>query len=269
MIARSQVGELRRRVLSSTCRRLVSLGSLGPVVTFSFDDFPRTSLTVGARMLESFGARGTYYTSVSLANTMNRLGEQFRREDLETLHDRGHEVASHTFSHMSARQVDYHTFKQDVARGEAAIKEIIGDTPSGNFAYPYGDVTLRVKKKLGPELVSCRGTFGGLNGPEIDLNLLRANSLYGDLDRADAAKQLILKNEEQRCWLIFYSHDVGERPSPFGCTPRLLESICSFVKARRARIMTVAEVMLALGQQRIPSESETVYSNTGSRTCRA
>ena len=202
MSARSQVAKLRRGVLSAACRRLVSLGLEGPIVTFSFDDFPRTSVTLGARILESFGARATYYTSMSLMNTTNRLGEQFRREDLETLHDCGHEVASHTFSHVSARQVGYYTFKQDVERGEAAIEEVIGVAPSGNFAYPYGDVTLRAKKNLGTELISSRGTCGGLNGPEIDLNLLRGNSLYGGLDRANAAKQLILKNEQQRSWLI-------------------------------------------------------------------
>jgi peptidoglycan/xylan/chitin deacetylase (PgdA/CDA1 family) len=267
MSARSQLGKLRRGVLSSACRRLVSLGLEGPIVTFSFDDFPRTSLTLGARILETFGARATYYTSMSLINTTNRLGELFRREDLETLHDRGHEVASHTFSHLSARQVDYYTFKRDVEWGEAAIEDAMGVTPSGNFAYPYGDVTLRAKKNLGPELVSCRGTCSGLNGLEIDVNLLRANSLYGDVDRAGAAKQLILKNEERRCWLIFYSHDVAESPSPFGCTPELLESVCSFARARKGRVMTVAEVMLALGQQRVPPVAEMRYSNRSSRPC--
>jgi peptidoglycan/xylan/chitin deacetylase (PgdA/CDA1 family) len=257
MSARSQVGKLRQRVLSSAFRRLVPLGMEGPIVTFCFDDCPRSSLTLGARILESFGARGTYYISMSLINTTNRLGEQFRREDLETLHARGHEVASHTFSHVSARQVDYYTFRQDVERGEAAIKDVLGVTSSGNFAYPYGDVTLRAKKKLGPELVSSRGTCGGLNGPQIDVNLLRANSLYGDADRADAAKRLILTSEEQGFWLIFYSHDVADSPSPFGCTPELLESVCSFAKDRIGKVMTVAQVMLTLGHRRVPAATGT------------
>ncbi|MGO8772931.1 MAG: polysaccharide deacetylase family protein [Terracidiphilus sp.] len=252
MSFRSQVGDVRRRLLSGLYRRPVPLGTRGPIITFSFDDFPRSALTTGAAVLESFGARATYYVTMSLMNAKNDLGEQFRNDDLHSVLDRGHELASHTFSHLSARQVRYDVFKGDVERGEQAIREETGMPGSGNFAYPYGDVTLGAKKRLGPELKSCRGTCGGLNGPDVDLNLLRANSLYGDLDRADAAKRLILENEEQGRWLIFYSHDVAAKPSPFGCTLKLLEAVCSFAAAREARFMTVAQVMKDLEQQRDP-----------------
>lgn len=248
MSLRSEIGNVHRAILLSLRQRLLPLGAHGPIITFSFDDFPRTALTIGAPILESFGVRATYYVTMSLMNTSNKLGEQFRQQDLCSLVERGHELASHTFSHLSAGQVSYDVFKNDVERGQLAIEEQIGVQSSGNFAYPYGDVTLVAKKKLGPALTSCRGTYGGLNGPDIDLNLLRANSLYGDLDRTDAAKRLILENEEQGGWLIFYSHDVAPKPSPFGCTPKLLEAVCSFGVARGVRAMTVAEVMEELGQ---------------------
>lgn len=249
MSLRSELGDVRRKIISAAYRRPVALGSLGPIVTFTFDDFPRSALTVGAAILESFGARATYYVSMSLMNTTNDLGEQFRIEDLFSLQDRGHELANHTFSHLSARRVACDVFMQDVTKGEHAIRQGIGLPGSGNFAYPYGDVRLRVKRMLGPKLTSCRGTRGGLNGPDVDLNLLRANSLYGGVERADTAQRLIVENEGRRSWLIFYSHDVAQRPSRFGCTPQLLEAVCSFANARGARFMTVADVMKELGQQ--------------------
>jgi hypothetical protein len=90
---------------------------------------------------------------------------------------------------------------------------------------------------------SSRGTVPGFNGPEVDLNLLRANPLYGDADHSESAKKLILENIESRSWLIFYSHDVSKNPSPFGCTPALLEEAVSFAADRGSRIMTVAEVV--------------------------
>lgn len=249
MSLRSELGDVRRKIISAAYRRPVALGSLGPIVTFTFDDFPRSALTVGAEILESFGARATYYVSMSLMNTTNDLGEQFRIEDLFSLQDRGHEPANHTLSHLSARRVACDVFMRDVTKGEQAIREGIGLSESGNFAYPYGDVTLKVKRMLGPRLTSCRGTRGGLNGPDADLNLLRANSLYGGIERADEARRLILDNEKQRGWLIFYSHDVAKKPSPFGCTPQLLEAVCSFASVREVRFMTVATVMKELGQQ--------------------
>jgi peptidoglycan/xylan/chitin deacetylase (PgdA/CDA1 family) len=243
MSLRSQVGGVRRRLLSNFYRRPVPLGMRGPIITFTFDDFPRTALTTGAAVLEEFGARATYYVTMSLMNTRNDLGEQFRQEDLDSVLDRGHELASHTYSHLSARKVSYRAFRDDVAKGEQAIQEKMGVPGSGNFAYPYGDATLAAKRRLGPELMSSRGTCGGLNGTDVDLNLLRANSLYGDVDRADVAKRLILENEQQGHWLIFYSHDVAPKPSPFGCTPQLLEAVCSFAAARKGRFMTVVQVM--------------------------
>src|SRR5271154_5235521 len=167
MSLRSQIGNVRRRVLSGLHRRVVQLGAHGPIVTFSFDDFPRTALTIGAEILESVGARATYYVTMSLMNTSNDLGEQFRDEDLISVLERGHELASHTFRHLSARRVDYDTFERDVESGELAIRERMGVWGSGNFAYPYGEATLRAKKEIGAQLMSCRGTFGGLNGPDV------------------------------------------------------------------------------------------------------
>jgi len=193
--------------------------------------------------------------------TTNNLGEQFHAEDLVSVVKRGHELASHTLRHLSARRVGYSAFHDDVKRGEQAIRgKTTGLATSGNFAYPYGDVTLHVKKKLGPDFMSCRGTYGGVNTLDIDLNLLRANSLYGDIDRAEAAKRLVLENEKQNGWLIFYSHDVTARPSPYGCTPQLLAAICSFAANRKARFMTVAQVMRELGQHN-PQSLEVAKAN--------
>jgi peptidoglycan/xylan/chitin deacetylase (PgdA/CDA1 family) len=249
MMLRSRVGVVRRKILSAVYRRPVVLGAIGPVVSFTFDDFPRSALTVGAEILESFGARATYYVAMSLRNTTNSLGEQFCEEDLFSLLDRGHELASHTFSHLSARRTSCDAFVRDAEKGEDAIREKMGISGSSNFAYPYGDVTPRVKRRLGARLTSCRGTTGGLNGPDVDLNLLSANSLYGDLEQVQAAKQLILENERRGSWLIFYSHDVSARPSRFGCSPQLLKEVCSFAASRRSRFLTVAEVMKELGRQ--------------------
>lgn len=103
-----------------------------------------------------------------------------------------------------------------------------------------------MKRMLGSSATSCRGTLAGLNGPEVDLNLLRANALYGDIEQFEPARKLVLENEARRSWLIFYSHDVADRPSPFGCTPSLLQQVVTFVASRGAKIMTVSEALAAL-----------------------
>jgi peptidoglycan/xylan/chitin deacetylase (PgdA/CDA1 family) len=222
-------------------KRSVLLGDRGPIVTFTFDDFPHSALTTGGAIIERYGGKATFYVAMGLAGTTNSLGEQFNRADLHTLVDRGHEVGSHTFSHLSSYNAAFVDFKSDVECGEEAIEEELKMRVSRNFAYPYGEATLTAKKRLGPRMRSCRGTCPGVNGPLVDLNLLRANYLYGD--RAEAAEQLIQENKRRGSWLIFYTHDVTENPSPYGCTPELLEAVVSCASFSGARILTVAEVI--------------------------
>ena len=242
-----QLRLVRRRLLCSAYARRLRLGSRGPIVSFAFDDFPRTALTTGGSILKSYGVRGTYYAAIGLMSTSNELGDQFRRDDLDTLLNEGHELASHTFSHVSCRSVSRAAFIRDVEKGRAAITDLTGKVDSGNFALPFGEITLNAKRALGKGVTSCRGIWQGLNGPEVDLNLLRANSLYGGRDQAARVKELILENERQKSWLIFYSHDVQDNPSRFGCTPALLEFAVSFASQRSGRMLTVADVVAELG----------------------
>jgi len=239
MSLRSVLSGARRKTLCSLYSRRVPWGDRGPVVSFSFDDFPRTAYTVGGAILKSLDVRGTYYTAPGLMDTTNHLGEQFRAEDLRSLLKDGHELASHTFSHISSHTVSSSVYCDDVDRGRKAIKEIAGVSDSGNFAYPYGDVTLDAKKILGPQLCSSRSIFPGINGAKFDLNLLLANSLYGDEAQIAKAQELILENEKRRHWLIFYSHDVQPKPSPYGCTPRALESVATFAIRQGCRVLTI------------------------------
>ena len=247
MSLRSEIARVRPHILSSFYRRTAMLGDLGPIITFTFDDFPSSALTIGGEIIERFGGRATYYIAMGLMETSNNLGMQFRAIDLRSLVERGHEVASHSFSHLSARHVPVEDFLSDVEHCKSAIQEKIGAKLTNNFAYPYGEVTLAIKRQLGLRMRSCRGTYGGSNGPGVDLNLLRANPLYGGIAQVKEAKRLILENESRKNWLIFYSHDVACNPSPFGCTPALLEEVVSFAADHCIGIMTVADVVAELG----------------------
>jgi peptidoglycan/xylan/chitin deacetylase (PgdA/CDA1 family) len=192
----------------------------------------------------------------------NELGELFRREDLRAVLDDGHELASHTFSHVSCRSVSSSKFKKEIEKGRRAIEELTGQSDSGSFAFPFGDVTLNAKRVIGVRAASSRGNWQGLNGPDVDLNLLRANSLYGGRERGFQVEQLILENERRRGWLIFYSHDVHHNPSRFGCTPELLKLAVSYASQRGARILTVAETVAELPD---PSTRATTESRADQR----
>jgi peptidoglycan/xylan/chitin deacetylase (PgdA/CDA1 family) len=245
--------------------RRVSLGNRGPIVSFTFDDFPRSALTVGGQILKNRGVRGTYYAAVGLMNKSNELGEQFRGHDLDALLSDGHELASHTFSHISCYSVSDANFRKEVEQGRRALKELTARNDSGNFAFPFGEVTAKAKKTIGSTVLSSRSIWGGVNGPEVDLRLLRANSLYGDRDKCAQVRELILDNERRRTWLIFYSHDVDDTPSRYGCTPELLE-FAVLLASRGARILTVAEVVTDLIGSPLDRASASVSASCLNRT---
>ena len=241
----SWLGKTRRATHCELFRRTVQLGGHGPIVSFTFDDFPRSAYHVAGRILQGFGARGTYYVAAGLMNFTNELGELFSREDLVSALNDGHELGSQTFRHSSCRRSSLKDFAADVHQGRQSIEEIAGHHIM-NFAYPYGHVTLRSKRSLGPQLTSSRSIIPGFNGPEVDLNLLRANRLYGDLDQMAQVTDLIRENARRKSWLIFYTHDVRPNPSEYGCTPQLFELAASAAARSGARLLTVQQVLREL-----------------------
>ena len=248
MNLRSAAGAVRRNLLLSMHRRTVALRDQGPIVSFSFDDFPHTAWSSGGAILEDLGVRGTYYAAPGLMHTPDDPAGPFSPDDLHAVVERGHELASHTFSHVSGRSVACETFVADVEKGRQAVEDVAGRSHL-NFAYPFGAVTLRAKRTVGPEFASSRSIFPGLNGPEIDLNLLRANSLYGGIDQSGWVRSLIAENSRKKTWLIFYTHDVQPHPSPYGSTLALFQAAVAAAIDSGSQVLTVQGALEAIGVQ--------------------
>jgi peptidoglycan/xylan/chitin deacetylase (PgdA/CDA1 family) len=229
-------------IISTVGRREFRLPDVGPLVSFSFDDFPRSALHVGGAILKSYGISGTYYAAMGLMGTANGMGPQFRTEDLERLLKDGHELGSHTFGHRSCRALPLRDFEAEVIKGKEAVERITGPGRSHHFSYPYGHVTLRAKGRVGARLASCRGIFPGINTSPVDLNLLRANNLYSWSFDLDAIGRLLTQNGKQRGWLIFYTHDISDQPSAFGCTPSQFESVVKLVTRAGGTALPVGKV---------------------------
>src|ERR1700733_8496306 len=229
---RQLLGTIRRRTIAALERRELPLTLDSPVISFTFDDFPRSALLMGGTVLKSYGANGTYYVAMGLMNKKNDLGEQFRAEDLGALLEAGHELGSHSFSHVSCRSRRLQDYQADVLQGRAAVEQVTGILDVHHFSYPYGHVTLGAKRLIGNSFSSCRGIVPGINESPVDLSLLRANSLYSQAFDLDSVDRLLKENQRRRGWVIFYTHDVSENPSPFGCRPGQLEKVVQLAASR-------------------------------------
>lgn len=218
----------------------------GGVVSFTFDDFPRSAWTNGGAILEKYDRRGTYYAALGMAGTSNNLGPLFDLDDLRAAHAHGHEIACHTYHHRDCARLMPGDIADEIDRNAVALAQVLGGAAIANFAYPFGGVSLSAKSELATRFASCRGTGRGINRGTVDLADLFSTSIYSrDFDR-ERLCQLIDDTQAASGWLIFYTHDVAEEPSPFGCTPEQFQSVVAYA-VENTPVLPVRDVLAGLG----------------------
>ena len=217
----------------------------GGVVSFTFDDFPKSALSAGGAILEKYRTRGTYYVALGLAGSDGNQGPIADLAEILSAHQRGHELACHSYSHLDCSRASAAAIADDLRRNGAAFAALIDGFGPRNFAYPYGRYLLPAKRLVAPRYDSCRGTSGGSNHGTVDFADLRGTSIYAPQYDEGALRRLIDRNRTVGGWLIFYTHDVGETPSPYGCTPRQLEAIVDYA-ARCGAVLPVGDVLASL-----------------------
>jgi peptidoglycan/xylan/chitin deacetylase (PgdA/CDA1 family) len=220
-------------------KKLIHVDIKRPVVSFSFDDFPRSAVTNGARILEGFGACGTFYVAGSLCGTLADGIRQFEKDDLSRLSEAGHEIGCHTFTHRRAGHMTDKALFDDLEQNAAFVENVIPGFEMSTFAYPFGDVSLSSKSRLRNRFAACRSIKAGLNRGRIDLSYLKAVQLYETMMDEDRLTSLITETVNRKAWLIFYTHDVEDTPSRFGCSPSLLRSAVTAAVQAGAQIMPI------------------------------
>lgn len=218
-----------------------------PMVSFTFDDAPDSAAEEGARLLEDHGGRGTFYLAGSLIDRPSEHWHGLSRQEILRLHRGGHEIACHTFSHSRAIDLDETAMAREIERNRSYFHGIDPSITLENFAYPYGLASVWRKPQLAKIFRSTRGILPGVNRDVIDLQFLRASPLVNcEIDPAGIDRYFD-EAVESGGWLIFYSHDVVDAPSPYGCTPDLLRHALLEAEKRGLPIVTVAEALRRIG----------------------
>lgn len=235
-------GMASRFIARQSRSKITILRNARPIVTFTFDDVPASACELGARILERQGGRGTFYVAGGGCGTADLGGPSHASIDqLRTVWANGHEIGCHTYSHPAIRHMSLDDLGRELSSNQAVLKKISDDIVVRNFAYPYGDLSIRTKRYLEGRFDSCRSGHAGINIGIADLGALDACPLQNaSLDRAKFAK--LIAEVVQNCgWLILYSHDVAESPSRYGVSPDLLEWAVSAATASGCVLATVAE----------------------------
>jgi peptidoglycan/xylan/chitin deacetylase (PgdA/CDA1 family) len=234
------IGKLKRQAARRLSRTPLKVELDHPLVSFSFDDFPRSAGEAGAEILEKQGWRATYFAGGGYAGGENHLGPMYDLEDLKRLHEKGHEIACHTFSHIDISQTRLDDVEAEVDRNRAFFNEAGFEVEFESFAFPYGEASPAAKTALLKRFKVLRGVRPGINRTGSDRGLLTAVPLDGGEAGLRRALNWIAEARAKPGWLIFYGHDVREMPSEWGCTPAFLKAVCERVAEIGAQVDTIA-----------------------------
>lgn len=223
--SRNLAAKVERRVVQLRLAARAQIAPDRPVVTFTFDDFPKSALN-GADIVEKHGGRAGFYACTSLlGKTSPVMGEMFDADTLKELVARGHEIGAHSHSHLDCARHKLDKVKKDVGENLVALAEAGHAEHVSAFAYPYGETTFSAKSWVSDVFVTGRGILPGINIGETDRSQLRAIEL-GNSTAARKRAMAALKNAvASRGWLFFFTHDVGSSPSEYGAPDDLIEEL--------------------------------------------
>ena len=212
------------------------------LISFTFDDVPESAFRNGASILLRRGVRGTFYIAAQFCGTTDANVRYIDSRQCVELHQQGHEIGCHTFSHPNLRRVGRTALAREVNRNRAFFAELDG-IPLDNFAYPYGATSLSRRMQLQGMFRSCRSTAPGINTGAFDLGYLRAVELcHGRIDLQQVQAWIDAAIEEGG-WLIFLTHDVSDTPTRWGCTPSFFAEAVARADNSGCEVVTVREAL--------------------------
>ena len=214
----------------------------GAIVSFTFDDVPASAASEGAPILEASGIRGTYYVCGGLLGGPGDLIPLLDRRQAAALARAGHEIGCHTYAHTDVRSVDWRTLDESLAKNAEVFSALGGGRPR-NFAYPFGGISFGKKLRLQSRFETCRGIYPGINAGRIDAGMLKAVPLYSSTLDEEGVRHWIARVVAASGWLVFFTHDVSTRPTPYGVTPDLLRAALSAALKAGCACLPVAEAV--------------------------
>ncbi len=227
--------------------RSVAVSLDRPLVSITFDDFPLSAYVHGGGILEERGARGTFYVATGLLGSSTPLWTVAGEDETVDLYRRGHELGLHSHGHLPAFAMRPAAFAADLAANRARLRRLVPDLRRETYAYPYGLCGLGQKRHLAGTVRASRSVQDGINAGRMDLDFIRSVEISErglDNARLDA---LLEKTVASRGWLVFFTHDVSDRPSAYGTTPAMLARLVERTQARGIDILPVGAALDHIG----------------------
>jgi hypothetical protein len=224
-----------------------------PIISFTFDDFPRSAYYAAGAILGAHGFRGTYYAALGLVDTVEPVGAICSREDLVRVVADGHELGCHTFGHCHSWNTAPAAFERSIIENALRLREWMPDISFRSLAYPLAGPRPHTKRRAARHFSCCRAGGQTYNAAVVDPALLSAYFLERAKD-FDAVKRMIDGNSEACGWLIFATHDVCDEPSQWGCRPSFFGDVVRYASRSGATVLPVGQAWDLV--RRLPNDHE-------------
>ncbi len=239
------IDRLGNRMIWTMASRTRSVATSVPLVSFTFDDVPDTALANGAAILEKYGARGTFYIAGGLADRVEPDRRLISSAGCRELFERGHEIGCHTYAHRSVRSYG-RSLSDDLDRNDRYLEQSGIERPE-NFAFPYNAAWPAARRILKKRYATCRGAGETVNRGDVDPWMLKSVEIRQPEDHAARLTGWIDDVRENPGWLIFFTHDIAEEPTAYGCTPASFDHLVGHAVKSGCAVITVAEATRRLG----------------------
>ena len=244
---RSLFAKIKRRLTQYHYAAPVRIETNEPILSITFDDCPESAITLGARILDEYGVKGGFYIASDLIGKKSHMGRIAREDQIRELRETGHEIGSHTHTHLDCAANDTDVVVKDVEANLTELARICPDTSVASFAFPYGETSFSAKRKLSGRFLNLRGILPGINRGSVDRAQLRAFEIDQSESSFARAMSALSDLQANPGWMITFTHDVSDQPSEFGMTPEQLRTLINEARARGIRIETPTVAANILG----------------------
>lgn len=223
--SRSPPARVQRRVVQwrKACRAEVAPDR--PVVSFTFDNFPKSALN-GADIVEKCGGRAGFYACTSFMGQRSpMMGEMFDGATLSELTARGHEIGAHTHTHLDCARARLEKVERDIGENLVALAEVGHIENVTSFAFPHGETSYAAKRWVGEVFATGRGTLPGVNIGDVDRSQMRAIELGSSAMHRRRAIAALKTCVDAKAWIFFFTRDVSRSPTPYGAPVDLVEEL--------------------------------------------
>lgn len=217
-----------------------------PIVSFTFDDVPLSAWTEGASIVEATGARATFYIAGAMVGTNEPDRRLIPLEGCVDLAGRGHELACHTYAHGKLADYGRKALRADLDRNAVFLGKCDGRRTPRNFAVPYTMSWPPAQAELRRRFRSSRSGLRGINRGSVDLYNLASVGLGDGGPDLEAMRTLLDDLVDRPGWLIFFTHDVSDTPTRFGCRTANFARLVEMAAKRDCAVLTVDAALDAL-----------------------